>query len=478
MHTASRTTFASLAMLCGLGLLVVACPASLDDRCADGACVRSADGGFDADVGIDAAPDPCLDAATVTCLDESSALFVSGANGNDQDPLAGTKPKPFRTIGAAIKKIDAAHKRVYVCEGAYFEDVSLSSTHNGVSILGGVDCAWNPTAGKKPVIGASANPFKIQGAVGVALGDLSVIAKDATTGSSVALFIDGGDVTLKRVAIVAGLGQIGAPGALIELPYPDPSLLKGNDTTDANGAGQAAFTCPGPAPNATVGGRGGDSAARGDKGSPGPLDNRGAISPCNMMGSGGDGAIGVNGPDGRAGAALGTLTPTGWAPASGAPGSRGAPGQGGGGGYGSGGGGGSGGAGGCGGAGGGGGEGGGASIGIAALTAKLTIVESSIEAKRGGEGGPGVLGQQGQTVGGTRGSGGVGCDGGPGGPGGSGGAGAGGAGGLSVAVLFKGEKPGADAMTTLKFGMPQKGGNGAAGNNGEPGAADRFLEAK
>ena len=52
MMTASKTAFVSVALLCGLGVSVTACPASLDDRCADGACVSATspvEGGVDTD---------------------------------------------------------------------------------------------------------------------------------------------------------------------------------------------------------------------------------------------------------------------------------------------------------------------------------------------------------------------------------------------------------------------------------------------
>ena len=187
MKSSSKTGFASLAMLCGLGWLVVACPASLDDRCADGACVSAAtrrEGGvMDGEAAADGpVTDPCVENPTaLPCLDETTALFVSNPNGSDLDPAAGSRKVPLKTINAALAKIDANRRRIYVCEGAYLEDIVLNASHSALSIFGGVDCAWNAKEGAKPIIGASANPLKIEGTAALAIGDIAVVAKGATS---------------------------------------------------------------------------------------------------------------------------------------------------------------------------------------------------------------------------------------------------------------------------------------------------------
>ncbi len=184
----------------GLGALVAGMAAvaacGVGSDCDFGLCagpsVGSGDGGGAGDGG-DAQTDPCIDAPTnATCLNESAAWFVSSATGDDTAADGGTRAKPFKTIGAALAKLSGEKRRVYICAGTYAEDVALGASHSGVSLFGGVDCEWRAAPGQKPVIGASANPVKIDGATRVAISDLAVEAKDAVTGSSVAVFVNGG----------------------------------------------------------------------------------------------------------------------------------------------------------------------------------------------------------------------------------------------------------------------------------------------
>ena len=102
----TKTALASLGLLCGLSFTLAACPATLDDRCAEGACLGGGEGGTDADSGGDAPTDPCIDTPTdAKCLDEATSLFVSSATGNDHAPAAGTRAAPLKTLGAALAKI-------------------------------------------------------------------------------------------------------------------------------------------------------------------------------------------------------------------------------------------------------------------------------------------------------------------------------------------------------------------------------------
>ena len=484
MKSATKTGFASLAILCGLGWLVVACPASLDDRCADGACVSAATqseaGATDGEAGTDApVTDPCVGNPTaLDCLNnEDVALFVR-PNGNDADPAAGAKASPFKTITAALGKITPKKRRIYVCTGAYFEDLSLNATHTGVSIFGGVDCAWNPDATAKPIIGASANPLKIDGVNGLAMADVAVVAKDAAKGSSIAAFVFGSDVSFNRVRLAAGTGAKGDDG--IRTDFVLPTDLNGIDGT-AGGA-QKLVNCPGGLQ--TVGGKGGASGGfDGASGSPGP-DNKGTVLLCAgaTPAGGGNGAVGVS-PTPAAGAStLGELTAQGWQPTSGHDGMNGGPGQGGGGGAGLGGGtGGGGGAGGCGGIGGGGGAGGGASVALVSFQSSVHVTASVLQAKDAGPGGAGANGQAGATAGGAGGSkttATTACNGGAGGAGGTGASGGGGAGGISAGILSKGSKPVLDDATSKTIVFGAKGGaGGAAGQQlGVVGAAQAVFE--
>jgi hypothetical protein len=462
--TRSKTSLASLALLCGFGLLVMACPASLDDFCADGACAPRAasaeGGGMDADAGVDApVTDPCINNPTaLSCLDETTALFVSNLNGNDQDPAAGSRAKPFKTINAAIARINAVRRRIYVCEGPYFEDIALNATHSSLSIFGGVDCAWNANDAIKPIIGASANPLKIDGTVALAFADVAIVAKDATAGSSIAAFVNGGDTTLKRVRLSAGKGADAKDAELVPFTnFPVQADLNGVMAPDmTNGGSGGKYMCPGGLN--TAGGKGGNAGNPGEPGTPGPA-NGGLVSNCSGNVTGATGSAGQNGTGALT---AGELRADGWFATAGMPGATGGPGQGGGGGFGVMGAGGGGGAGGCGGAGGAGGTGGGASIALAVYLANVSVETSTLEAKLAGRGAKGSVGQNGQTIFGFRGTGsGNACNGGAGGPGANGGIGGGGAGGSSLGFVYKGPRPTLDAKTEGAISSGNRGSGGA-----------------
>lgn len=428
---------------------------------------------------------PCVETPTdPKCVDDTSALFVSktGTSGGE-----GTRANPVNTVGIALQKIDAKRRRIYICEGTYEEDVAFNSAQNGVSLIGGVDCSWNAKAGAKPVLGGSANPMKAVGVSGLALVDIAVEAKDATNGgSSIALFVSGGDVTLKGVRLVAGNGAKGEDGVLkpFTTEFPTQDALKGNDAVGNDGGVEKKVTCPGGA--VTVGGRGGNLGSQGESGTPGPA-NVGKIAPCNAGGGGTDGVPGPLKDPAKSAGTPGELKLDGWYPQPGSAGAIGSPGDGrqlflpGGGGYGSSGAGGSGGAGGCGGAGGAGGNGGGASIALAAFSANVTLMKSEVRAKTAGNGGNGADGQAGQDVFGIHGNGSAAaCDGGNGAVGGKGGAGGGGAGGSSIGIVYKNGKVDADDATkgTIQVGTPGTGGKdgtGADTNVGKTGANDPIL---
>jgi hypothetical protein len=428
--------------------------------------------------GADAPVDPCVNTPTdPKCLDENTALFVSAPNGVDAT-ATGTQAKPFKTIGAALGKITAAKRRIYVCDGTYAEDLALNTSHSGVSLFGGIDCTFKAVSTNKPVVGASANPVKIDGTMGLAIADIAVQAKDATTGSSIGIFASGSDVTLSRVRVTAGAGGKGDTGTRTD--YTLNSTLTGNDGS----TGGAAKTVMCPAGDTTTGGKGGPNGFDGDPGTPG-TDNKGTVSGCSMSNTGGaNGVVGTTPPAATGAVVLGNLKSTGWLPEPGSDGASGGAGQGGGGGAGLGGGtGGGGGAGGCGGKGGGGGNGGGASVAIASYQTTLRLINAVLVAKDAGAGGAGATGQGGQSPGGSGGaktSATPSCQGGNGAAGGSGAPGGGGAGGISVGLLFKGSAPIADDGTKQAIIVGNKGGPGAAVGqmSGVDGIAQPLLDLK
>ncbi|MDB4945399.1 MAG: hypothetical protein JWP97_4933, partial [Labilithrix sp.] len=264
--------------------------------------------------------DPCLANPTASeCLSDDSAIFVSGPTGAATG-ATGARAKPFKTIGAALQALTAAKKRIFVCAGTYPEDVSLASSAAGVSVFGGVTCAWAADDKARPVIGASATPLAIRGASGVAIANVTFVAKDATTGSSVAATVVSADVTFKGVTLQAGAGAAAKPEPRKVEPFDFSALASLDGQTDGT---ERRVSCPGGAE--TVGGAGGAGGLQGEPGLPGP-------APGGMLG----GVCGVGTPGPRAAApptaagakAAGAVDVSGaWIPGAGEDGAKGAPGS-------------------------------------------------------------------------------------------------------------------------------------------------------
>ena len=489
MMTKSKTAFVSVALLCGLGFSITACPASLDDRCADGACVVSnvpSEGGADVIVdggGDSAIPiDPCVETPTdPKCLNEGSALFVSAkadVAGGD-----GSRLHPFKTIAAGLAAVTAARKRVYVCEGDYLEKVSVQAT---VSILGGLACDWMGKGANPRIAPPKGVALSIAKSNGVVVTDMNVEgnADPLVDGdSAIGVFVsESQGVLFRRVTVKAGPGtkaSLGTNG--IDAPnYVNPIATKGGDT-GGSGAGPAP-SC-GKCVDNTLSTGGAGAAAGG-------LPTSGAATPTVGINNAG-GTVGVNCVDGNPGAhgasaasavaatGPGSTKAGGWDSSSSTAkrGANGNPGQGGGGGGATAAlGGGGGGCGGCGGNGGGPGGNGGSSFALLTFEADVSVEDSSLTSSSAGPGGNGGNGEDGQVRGPA--GGGV-CSGGVGGYGGGGGGGGGGAGGHSAAIAHSGKAPspkncmlkhalGGDLGTGGTKGL-STGNAGATGNNGAKG---------
>ena len=496
--------------LMGIATALAACPASLDDRCTDGACIpggNTGDGGSsdgrDADAPDAVAPDDCNEKADASspeakgCIVDSFALFVDGATGDDTND--GTKAKPFKTISAAIAKVPSAGKRrIYVCgEGPYAEHVKVTTAAN---VFGGFSCSsWAPDPGIKTKVAPTDTGYAlhVDGVTAAVrfedIGFESVPGTDASPSSIAAFVASSPNVTLKRVELKASAGFTSAPGnsGTMGQPNQDPNGNNGSAT-----AGGDAKTCSCSFGSSTTGGRGGNTQGTdmgGESGKPSiappvPSTATGAGSPrAECEGGTGNGKRGSDAPAAAFAArpAVGSLDSTGWHPGDGAKGTNGVPGQGGGGGgsytigaAGQNGGGGGGACGGCGGGGGDGGKGGGASIALLAFSSPVTLKASTLSAALAGNGAQGRDGGAGAS-GGTRGNGGnSACAGGNGGNGGKGGAGAGGAGGVSAAILHKGGAP-LNEGSSLKHGAKGAFGEGGKSpeNDGPDGLEGESVEA-
>jgi hypothetical protein len=428
----------------------------------------------------------CVPSESPDPIAESCGVFVSSSLGMD-DMVAdrGTKNKPFKSIGAALKK--TAVTRVYACAESFTEAVTVSM---GVELYGGLDCkSWAYVgATKKTTLTAAADliPLTLGNAVGaMTVEDFAVTAASAKApgGSSIAVLASAATAKLTRCDLVAGDGAAGDPG--VDGGAQDAQAEGGTKGDDAGASGPLAGGIGGK--NLVCGlqaGKGGDGGGipngdgidgvQGDGnlgGSKGAGDTGAGCMP------GGQGGNGAKGPFGPGASGAGTLSATGYQGADGDVAQDGGNGKSGGGGGGSkasvaihGAGGGGGGAGGCGGKHGTGGQAGGSSIALASVGAKVVLAECKLSTGKGASGGKGGDGQFGQ-LGGAAGLGGTGkmgvidgCNGGKGGSGASGGNGGGGLGGHSLAVAVTGTAPMLDSTTQKAISLGALGAGGPGGN--------------
>jgi hypothetical protein len=150
--------------------------------------------------------DPCI-------FSVAGAVFVSASTGSSGGP--GTASAPFATISEGLAHLGSTG-RVYVCNGSYSEQVSITSA---VSLFGGLSCTagtWAYTGGKATVTGpANAPALSVAaGAAVVDIEDMAFVSQTATgtdgTGngnSSIAALVSASsNVTMKRTSLTAGSG--------------------------------------------------------------------------------------------------------------------------------------------------------------------------------------------------------------------------------------------------------------------------------
>lgn len=453
--------------------------------------------------GTGGTPSNCIPSESEEPVVESCGVFVSSSFGvDDQAADRGGKAKPFKSIGAALKKADVA--RVYVCAESFNEPVVVSSA---VELYGAIDClkSWAYDPSKKTTLTAAEDkiPLTLGNATGSATVEdfaISAAAAKAPGGSSIAVLVNGSTASLTRCDLSSGEGMAGKDGE-----PGDPNGMgaaagtAGNNGADAcngdiangNPGGLAVTNMCGGIDTVSVGGKGGNGdVANGNAGSAGQTGALGAPGvgepimgawSCGVDGAGHAGADGTPGDVGPGAMGVGSLSSSGYAGTNGQPGMPGAPGQGGGGGGGAKGGlicpgsgagasGGSGGAGGCAGKPGSGGAAGGASIALVSYQATVTLTDCTLTAGKGGSGGKGGDAQAGGS-GGKAGTGATGkglssdsCDGGKGGKGGNSGSGGGGLGGHSLSIAYTGKPVARMGKTMLMPGTKGPGGVGGSNN--------------
>jgi len=453
------------------------------------------EGGADGDGGGDGGPilPPTCDITkdvkdSPDCVDDGVGIFVSPTG---KPGAAGSKADPLRDISEAVSKAATRNlPRVYVCEGTYDKAVAISQ---GVSIFGGLSCAWAVKPEARPKLAPSTGiALKIASvAVPVVVADLEIVGSSDETkpgDSAIAVFVSQSkDVTFRRTTITAGPGRTGAKGATAS-NYTGATATKGNNANAGNGGAELTCACL-DGKTSSKGGRGGTVGGAAIFPSSGGATP--AVGASNSGTSGSDtctpgkvGADGVASTGGNASPRAGTLASSGWDAAQlGTAGDSGNPGQGGGGGGGindSSQGGSGGGCGGCGGAGGAPGANGGSSFALLSFESTVVISASTLTTAAAGAGGAGGPGQDGQAGGGT----GLGaCQGGTGGIGAGGSGGGGGAGGHSVTVAFVGTEPRLENTTATPGAKGARGlggaggqGGGNAGAEGSPGPEGQSAE--
>ena len=426
---------------------------------------------------------------------EQDAVFAS-PTGNDANP--GTKAQPMREIAKAVSVAGAGKQRYVLVAFGTYKRVVLTP---GISIYGGYD----PTSWERrdrfpdglPLIEGSPEGILANGAKGVALQHLEIRGSNGPEERSAygIRALNSSGVTLQRVAVSAGDGRAGTPGAIGTTgPVGGGGGQGGNGSCDGGDRDNAAGGRGGLSPFGRPGGTGGiggnesnfHGTTHGLRGGPGKIGTPGGAGgdPGNPGKPGGKGARGENGATGAAGAGGTSSTvgagADGWEGQRGSVGRSGEPGNGGGGGggggsqqgkfvnNGGGNGGGGGGAGGGGGTRGGGGSYGGGSFGVYLVNSKIVVEGSTITAGTGGAGGRGGDGGFG-GAGGAGGTGGKRCtsevgaggDGGFGGAGGRGGGAGGGDGGPSIGIVKVGT-----STATIEDGSTVKAGTAGAGGAG------------
>ena len=464
-----------LVALVGGGAVLSACPAVLDDRCSENACVP-----FDAGGDANAAPDVVIPPGcnltkspkeSPECVSDGVGVFVSPTG---KDGAAGTKAEPLKSIAEAVTR---GLPRVYVCEGTYEVPVAITAP---IAIFGGLSCEWASSDARPklaPPKGVALKVANVPGPVLVEDVDITASADALAAGdSAIGVFVsESVNVALRRVSITAGPGIEGARGAGPKSNYNGDKATVGNKAQAGLGGDEVACACL-DGKTSSTGGRGGKVS--GGESSPTSGSATPAVGGVNAGNNGnGNCVAGTNGAQGLATSAgagspnSGTLTVSGWDSSKiGAPGAAGNPGQGGGGG---GGrvdaivGGGGGGCGGCGGAGAQPGTNGGSSFALLVFESTVSVEGGALIAGSGGRGGEGGAGQDGQGGGdpGTS----LSCNGGSGGAGAGGSGGGGGAGGHSVPIGYVGNEPTVNGAT-LKPDAKGSGGSGGEGGKG-PGIA-------
>jgi hypothetical protein len=505
--------------------LGLSCAGPLSDACDERGTCRASSGadaasGDASDAGAERACDPTKGPADEPCvLDNALGVFVASAAGVEGDAAAGeggaepasgdgSMSQPYTTIAQALANL-GSKARIYVCNGSYGEQVSVTAA---VSLYGGLSCAvgsagraWSYVGGSAQVTSPSpAYALSVAGAAtgSVTIEDVSFAAPNATAagGSSIAALITSSAVHLQRVTLSAGSGANGAAGANgMQNPNYTASAPAGGSQLSPGPPGSGTFTIAGGIGGlnqcshfgVSAGGDGGLGCSVAGLGTPGTAAPQAPVTVAGRDGlagadggadggavAGDPGADGLAGDGGVAAQAYGSVSASGWVPNAGGNGDPGNPGQGGAGAtdplYGSCGtstqsiGGGGGGAGGCGGAGGKGGGGGGASIALASVTSTIELTACTLSAGAAGTGGAGGAGQDGQA-GATGGDATFPAEhaaGGAGGNGAGGSGGAGGAGGISVGILNLGSMITSDKTTTMGTSVGGAGAGGAAGPAG------------
>lgn len=291
------------------------------------------------------ANDPCV-------IANAYGIFVS-PQGSDAAGC-GTMASPCGTVGHAMDLAHGGVNRVYACgsAGSYNESLVVGASRDGVTVYGGLNCSasqWTYSASDLAVLAPTAAGYALQVtglSTGVVFTDFAFTSAATTTAgaSSIAVFVSSAqNVAFSGVTMTAGsaasaTGATGASGGTSG----DPSnhyggSLDGNNGSDplSGPAGGLSNTCQCRDTTTSVGASGGDTSGHGPSAGQPALGGGAAGvngNQCNSGGGGGDGNDASQQAATPPSTSLGTLTASGWTPATGATGANGGVAQGGGGG--------------------------------------------------------------------------------------------------------------------------------------------------
>ncbi len=267
----------------------VGCRSAVADFYDDLTTATTGAGGTGGTGGTGGLPDECQGDPTKDpgLVRDGCGVFVDVSVATSGD---GKKVSPFKSVAEAAATSKA---RIFVCAGEYTEEETVTLS-NGVSVYGGFsacpksgDWTWD-VAARAAITGPPNVPAVLVSMGQSHLEALNITAPDATEsgGSSIALVVEGAELSLVGVELAAGAGLAGADGLVADMD------AENGESAEVATASAACFgTIVGGTPGVTMCADGETSGGAGGKGGTVPANNGEA---------GGDGQpVPMENPDGE-----------------------------------------------------------------------------------------------------------------------------------------------------------------------------------